>query len=122
MNGDAPAEFNVRDFIIRAGDQWQQEVDGLLSHLYMHRVFYYPAACLGDWRPIHWFHSLFDVFVYCDWMNAHDTVREAIQQAKIPGFEKVTMEYPPNIVTHAIRQITNMNNLPWDIAARALCM
>jgi hypothetical protein len=96
MNGNAPAGFNARDYIIRAGGQWQQEVDGILSHLYMRRVFFYPAACLGDWRPIHLFHPLFDVFVYCDWMNPHEVVRETIQQAKIPGFEKVTMEYPPN--------------------------
>ena len=79
MNGDALADLNVHDYILRTGDRLQQEVDGLLSHLYMHRVFYYHAACHGDWRPMHWFHSLFDVFVYCDWMNPHDMVQEPIQ-------------------------------------------
>ncbi|HEY3855682.1 MAG TPA: hypothetical protein VGO67_14935 [Verrucomicrobiae bacterium] len=119
MNANAPADFEVRDFIDRTVEQWEQEVNGLLSHLYMSRVFYYPAACRRDWRPISLFHSLFDVFVYCDWMNPRDLIREDIKQAQIPGFEKITMEYPPHIVTDAIRQITNMDNLPWgDIVTR----
>jgi hypothetical protein len=118
MNGNLPAEFDAHEYIVRTAEQWRQEVDGLLSHLYMHRVFYYPA-CLFDWRPLRWFNSICDVFIYCDWMNRPETVRQKLEQIDIPGFDEVTLEYPPPIVSEGIQRFTNMDNLPWDIADRA---
>ncbi len=107
---------------MRGGDEHnlaQQESTNLLLNVDGCRVFYYPA-CPLDWKPLHLFHSLCDVFLMCDWMHSQDEVREAIKNIRIPGYEnadRVNWSYP--VPPKVMEQVTNMSGLPWDLAERA---
>lgn len=74
----------------------QFEPKDLLEWLHTRRVFFYPAAGLEDWYPLHYFSHpdddnrdmLSDLFVLCDWARQAADFEKAIRDRKTLNRER----------------------------------
>jgi hypothetical protein len=98
--------MDVKAYVMRKGNKYEQELNAFLDGLKDRRVLYYPASGL-DWEPLQTFSTACDVFVYCDWTVRIQSLMDAIRNRR-EGELNVLARSPK------VAELTNMDGLPWN--------